>query len=523
MSVEESDALLEVYEHDLSDKKFGDYQVIREIGSGAMSEVYLARQLSLGRMVALKVLRPELAADKNYVRRFVQEAKSAASLVHQNIVHIYEVNCFEGYWYIAQEYVQGSNLRTILQQQGPLPAQQVAIILWQVASALNRAAQVGIVHRDIKPENILVSDIGEMKVADFGLAQIISEDSERKLTLTQTGMTLGTPLYMSPEQAEGKPLDHRSDMYSLGITAYHLLTGKPPFQAETALATALQHLNKPAEPLHVLCPDIPPKLGRIVHKMIAKSPQERYQTIPGLMNDLRELYNEQGIGESRSETATFNWDHAVFPPTQVASEEATRHLERSIHQEIWVPRHWNRVVLSTLVGAFILGMIAAYTQIQAQTPKLVPPQSTTETVPHRNTIMEQWMVACRLDSEEGWLSVINYNPDQPRNIYERRAKQQLALSYMKKDEVNKAYQIFQDFVNYTPDYDVQGRAFGWAGLFWYFAKIKDKGWAMDAMNNFTMIDPPGGEHDAPTNNVSSQAWKIMKENLDKESESKVKE
>ena len=214
-----------------------------------MAEVYLAEQERLKRRVAVKILRPELAGDRVYLQRFQLEAQAAASLVHANIVQIYEVGCVDQLHYIAQEYVQGQNLRDYVARHGPPDLPHALSIMRQVAAALAKAAEQGVVHRDIKPENIMLTASGEVKVADFGLARLTREGAANDLT--QIGITLGTPLYMSPEQVEGKPLDPRSDIYSLGVTCYHMLAGVPPFAGETALGVAVQHLKTRPQPLEV--------------------------------------------------------------------------------------------------------------------------------------------------------------------------------------------------------------------------------------------------------------------------------
>src|SRR5262245_33498007 len=228
-------------EPDLSGRRIGDYQLLRRLGRGGMADVYLAEQLSLKRQVAFKVLRSNLAGDEAYVRRFHHEAQAAASLVHANIVQIHEVGCVDGIHYIAQEYVQGQNLREWMARHGPPDLRMAMTIMRQVAAALHKAAGQGIVHRDIKPENIMLARTGEVKVADFGLARLSGDGAA--LNLTQVGVTMGTPLYMSPEQVEGRPLDPRSDIYSFGVTCYQMLSGVTPFRGDTALSVALQHLK----------------------------------------------------------------------------------------------------------------------------------------------------------------------------------------------------------------------------------------------------------------------------------------
>ncbi|MDB5335488.1 MAG: serine/threonine protein kinase, partial [Planctomycetaceae bacterium] len=238
----------------------GEFRLLRRLGRGGMSEVYLAEQTLLKRHVAIKVLRPELMLDESLRQRFQKEALAVAGLNHPNIVQVYTVGEADGRFYIAQEYVNGQNLREYLTRKGP-PDLQVAVhIMKQVAAALQAAGQAGIVHRDIKPENIMLARKGEVKVADFGLAKRSqAADSQQ---LTQLGTTMGTPLYMSPEQVNGRSVDQRSDLYSFGVTCYHMLSGQPPFRGENAISIALQHLRDTASPLEKLRPDLPPLLCR---------------------------------------------------------------------------------------------------------------------------------------------------------------------------------------------------------------------------------------------------------------------
>ncbi len=245
-----------------------------------MADVYLAEQQSLGRQVAVKVLRPETTRSPGAVERFAQEARAAASLVHGNIVQIHEVACVDGIHFLAEEYVAGPSLKDWLVARGPLDARQALAVLGQVGSALVRSAEQGIVHRDIKPENLLVTPAGEVKVADFGLARVISENLE----LTQDGTTLGTPLYMSPEQGQGSGVDARSDLYSLGATVYHLLSSHPPFTAATSIGVVMAHIQEPLVPLAVIRPDLPAGVCGIVERLLAKRPADRFATPTDLLH-----------------------------------------------------------------------------------------------------------------------------------------------------------------------------------------------------------------------------------------------
>lgn len=268
---------------DLTGRTLADFHVERLLGHGGMGEVYLARQVSLDRPVALKVLRPELLSNPTYMARFEAEAWAAAKLNHPNIVHIYTLGGVGDVRFIAMEYVQGTNLRDYLTKKGVPELPLALAILRQAGQAIGAAGEMGLVHRDIKPENLLLTRKGQVKVADFGLCR--GPDADR-LHLTQPGVTLGTPLYMSPEQVQGHPLDPRSDLYSLGVTAYHMLAGFPPFHAETPVALALKHLRESPVSLAVYRPDLPRGLVDLVMKLLEKDPADRYQSAAEMLRDL---------------------------------------------------------------------------------------------------------------------------------------------------------------------------------------------------------------------------------------------
>jgi eukaryotic-like serine/threonine-protein kinase len=275
-------------ERDLTGKTLGDFQILRRLGKGGMGQVYLAEQCSLKRKVALKLLRADLAADASSLKRFKAEAEAVARATHANIVQVYAIGETDGLHYMALEYVEGKNLREYLEKKGTPEVLVALSVMRQVAAALQRASELGIIHRDIKPENILLTKKGEVKVADFGLSRVIADDRQ-PLNLTQSGVTMGTPLYMSPEQVEGKAVDPRTDIYSFGVTSYHLLTGRPPFRGENAYEVAFQHVQSEPEPLATIRPDLPPELCAVVHKMMAKKPEDRYQTCREIVRDVVRL------------------------------------------------------------------------------------------------------------------------------------------------------------------------------------------------------------------------------------------
>jgi serine/threonine-protein kinase len=277
---------------DLTGRTLADFRVLRKLGQGGMGQIYLAEQISLKRKVALKILRPELAASPEALQRFKAEAEAVARATHANIVQVYAFGEAEGMPYMALEYVEGRNLRDYLSRKTPDVLVALSIMR-QVAAALQRASELGIIHRDIKPENILLTRKGEVKVADFGLSRCLAGDRPA-LNLTQSGVAMGTPLYMSPEQVEGKAVDPRTDIYSFGVTCYHLLAGHPPFRGDGPFEVALQHVRAEPVPLAEVRPDLPEALCALVHKMMAKDPGQRYQTGRELLRDIGRV--REGLG-----------------------------------------------------------------------------------------------------------------------------------------------------------------------------------------------------------------------------------
>lgn len=275
---------------DLTGRTLGDFQILRRLGQGGMGQVYLAEQISLKRKVALKLLKPELAANEISLKRFKAEAENVARATHANIVQVYASSEADNIHYMALEYVEGRNLREHLEKRGSADLALGVKIMRQVADALQRAGELHIIHRDIKPENILITRKGEVKVADFGLSRVF-ETSGVPLNLTQSGVSMGTPLYMSPEQVEGKTVDQRSDIYSFGVTCYHMFAGVPPFRGTSPFEVALQHVQKEPDPLGEIRPDLPAELSGIIHKMMAKKPEDRYQTAREVFRDVSRLHS----------------------------------------------------------------------------------------------------------------------------------------------------------------------------------------------------------------------------------------
>lgn len=283
-------------DEDWSGRTLGEFHILRIIGRGGMGQVYLAEQKSLKRKVAIKMLRPELAANRTSLLRFRAEAEAVARLSHANIVQVYAISEQDGTHFMALEYVEGRNLRDYLNRKGPPDLAVSLSLMRQIAAALQRAHEAGFVHRDVKPENILLTRKGEVKVTDFGLSRCFAETAE-PTNLTQTGVAMGTPLYMSPEQVQGKPADPRSDVYSYGVTCYHLFAGSPPFRGASAFDVAVQHVQNTPPPLAQVRPDLPHEVCAMIHKMMAKNPDERYQSFKEILRDLNRVRDSlSGVG-----------------------------------------------------------------------------------------------------------------------------------------------------------------------------------------------------------------------------------
>ena len=254
--------------------RLGGYELLSKLGQGGMGAVYKARQEAMDRLVAIKVLPRSLARDESFITRFLREARAAGRLSHPNIVAGIDAGFADGYYYFAMEFVEGTNLGERLQGSGPLPEREAVEYARQVALALDHANGAGIVHRDVKPENILVTPGGQAKLCDLGLARTSGED----MRVTQAGMAVGTPYYISPEQAMGQEPDARSDVYSLGCTLFHLVSGGPPFDGSNALAIMQMHIAGPVPDLCSVCPAASRALEAVVRRMTARDPAARYQS-----------------------------------------------------------------------------------------------------------------------------------------------------------------------------------------------------------------------------------------------------
>jgi serine/threonine protein kinase len=318
---------------DLRGKELGNYQILEEIGRGGMAVVYRAYQPSLNRHVAIKILPPQLGLDQQFVERFQREAQAAAGLRHPNIVVIHDVGHQEGVYYIVMEYLEGQTLRELVEREGPLPQERAIRITEQIASALDYAHQRGFVHRDVKPANIFVSEGDRVTLTDFGIAKAASETQH----LTRTGMLVGTPEYMSPEQAEGGRIDHRTDLYALGIVLFQMLVGRVPFRGTTPHAVLHAIIYEPPPPPRELNPNLAPATEDVIMRAIAKEPDRRFQRASDMVSALKSAPKAHAAGM------------AVPPPsrTEVVSRRRTSPL-------VWIIGALILVVVVLLSSVFLL-------------------------------------------------------------------------------------------------------------------------------------------------------------------------
>jgi predicted Ser/Thr protein kinase len=317
------------------------YELEELIDHGGMSSVYRGHDRMLERTVALKVLHPHFGDDAEYVERFRREARAVAQLSHPNIVTVIDRGSSDGHQFIVFEYVDGENLKQLLERTGPLPVARVIELGIEIADALAFAHAHDLVHRDVKPQNILIDPVGDAKVTDFGIAR--SLDVERGVT--QTGTVLGTSNYLSPEQAAGSPVTPATDVYSLGVVLYELLTGEVPFRGDNLVVVAMKHVTEHPPDLLSQRPDVPPRLAHAVARALEKSPEDRFASMDAFATELRRVRDE--LGGLDTERTMIRGTPVVAPPRVRRSARRAR------------PRIGRLPLLLTLAGVALLAIVVA--------------------------------------------------------------------------------------------------------------------------------------------------------------------
>jgi beta-lactam-binding protein with PASTA domain/predicted Ser/Thr protein kinase len=344
----------------------GRYRVLRKLGGGGMADVYLCEDRTLGRQVALKVLLQRYLGDATFVERFRREAKAAAGLNQANLVSIYDWGELDGTYYIVMEYVEGETLKDYIRRQGRLSGNESVRVSLQLLAALEFAHRNGIVHRDIKPQNVMLDRDGTVKVMDFGIAR--AGDSG----MTEAGSILGTAQYLAPEQAQGQPVDMRSDLYSVGVVLYEMLTGTVPFKGESAVTVALKHVNEIAPEPSQLVPGMPYALNQIVLKAMAKAPADRYQSAAQFSRDLRSAQIGGPIAAAAFDPSAERTS-LMAAPAGATAVMAQAPLDQTTSDRRRKRRRWPVVLLVVLLLLVIAA--AAYGLIRAMSggSVIVPP------------------------------------------------------------------------------------------------------------------------------------------------------
>jgi eukaryotic-like serine/threonine-protein kinase len=289
------------------------YELLLKLGAGAMGAVLKAKKRDTGEIVALKILKPELAGDAEYVQRFMREAKAVQRMSHPNIIRAIQSGKSGEYYFFAMEFIEGQTVSDLIKAKGKLPERFGLMVTRSIAAALSHAWQHQIIHRDIKPDNIMVTKDGGVKLTDLGLARTAKQES----TLTITGVVMGSPAYISPEQATGeKNLDARSDIYSLGATLFHVLTGKVPYDGETPLHVMLKHMNDPLPDVRKLVPQVSEATRQLIFKMMAKRPEGRFQNAGEVEAAARAI--EDALG--RGETPSITWGAPQVAPAAASAD-----------------------------------------------------------------------------------------------------------------------------------------------------------------------------------------------------------
>lgn len=392
------------------------YTILERIGGGGMADVYRAHDKLLDRSVAVKVLRSQFTSDDEFVTRFRREAQAAARLSHPNIVNIYDVGCDEDIYYIVMEYISGETLKERIERAGQLPIESSVRIALEIAEALEHAHQNGLVHCDIKPHNILTTKSGRIKVTDFGIARAVTS-----ATMTHTGTIIGSVHYFSPEQAKGAAVGAKSDIYSLGVVMYEMLTGTVPFNGETPISIALKHLQEEPRPLRESNPEVPPLVEAIVLKAMAKEPDQRFEDISEMITDLRlsqnYLRDDHTRRLSREDYPTQVLPR-ITPPAGEGIEKSQQPAAAKTRSKTWV---W--ALTGLLIMAFVTGAFLAYGKFWSLNEVIVPSVVGKQVESARNVLADKNLRVSVVETFHDKIpagQVISQNPEAGSTVKEQR-------------------------------------------------------------------------------------------------------
>lgn len=392
------------------------YTILERIGGGGMADVYRAHDKLLDRSVAVKVLRSQFTSDEEFVTRFRREAQAAARLSHPNIVNIYDVGCDEDIYYIVMEYISGETLKERIQRAGQLSIESAVRIAVEIAEALEHAHQNGLVHCDIKPHNILTTKSGRIKVTDFGIAKAVTS-----ATMTHTGTIIGSVHYFSPEQAKGAAVGAKSDIYSLGVVMYEMLTGTVPFNGETPISIALKHLQEEPRPLRESNPDVPPLVEAIALKAMAKEPDQRFNDISEMITDLRLAQNYLRDDHTRRlsrEDYPTQVLPRITPPAGEGTDKAPQPVVDKKRSKAWI---WTLTGL--LIVAFVTGAFLAYGKFWSLNEVVVPSVVGKQVDSARNILTDKNLRVSVVETFHDKIpagQVISQNPEAGSTVKEQR-------------------------------------------------------------------------------------------------------